>query len=222
MKDTFDKIVMDEEKKEEILRELQETKPVKHRRWVPVVAGLAAAALILTAVPYTRKAIVRAAEEILSKFRTPSNLSYNVEIDSESIIIEALAEDGDIEDLAQVKDGRLYFVLNGVWTDVTDKCSATEYYRHEIKNDDGTRNVIFIGGTVNDFGWWETTFVDGENGQEVVLSIGKANFQSEWMKKAFAEEGLENAVILLNIDGQKASLDFSLAIGEDQNTETEG
>ena len=222
MKDTFDKIVMDEEKKEEILRELQETKPVKHRRWVPVVAGLAAAAAILTVVPYTRKAIVRAAEEILSAFRTPTHLEYTVTVESDLVTIEVVDADGGLEEPVLAENGRLFFVLDGERTDVTDKCSATEYYRHEIKNDDGTRNVIFIGGTVNDFGWWETTFVDGENGQEVVLSIGKANFQSEWIKKAFAEEGLENTVILLNIDGQKASLDFSLAIGEDQNTETEG
>lgn len=209
MKDTFDKIVMDEEKKEEILRELQEKKPAKRRRWVPAVAGLAAAAAILTAVPCTRKAIVRAAEEILSVFRTPSNMEYTVSSDDDAIIIEVSNAEGNTEDLVQAENGRLYFVLNGVRTDVTDKCSETDFYRYEIKNEDGSRTVIFIGGTVDDFGWWETTFLNGEKGQEAAVSVGKANYQSEWLKKALAAEGLEEAVLQMSFGDEKATLEIN-------------
>ncbi|MBR3057162.1 MAG: hypothetical protein IKG93_04240 [Clostridiales bacterium] len=222
MKDTFDKIVMDEGKKEEILQMLQEKKTVKSRRWIPVVAGLAAAAAILIAVPYTRKAIVRAAEEILSVFRTPSNLEYTVSISDDAMLIEASDANGGLVDLAEAEDGRLYFVLNGERTDVTDKCSATDFYRHEIKNPDGSRTVIFVGGTADDFGWWETTIVDGEAGQEAVLSIGKADFKSEWMKNAFEAEGLEQAVLHMNLGGEPASLELNLGDGKEQSEVTEG
>lgn len=55
----------------------------------------------------------------------------------------------------EVRDGRIYFVLDGSDTDITDYCSKDSYYSYEQIDDDGYRHVILVGGTADDIGWAE-------------------------------------------------------------------
>lgn len=42
--------------------------------------------------------------------------------------------------------------------DVTDLCSESTYFRYELANSDGSKSVIFVGGTIDDNGWIELLF----------------------------------------------------------------
>ena len=64
MKDTFDKVVMDEEKQEEIRAALMGKKRAK-KTWLAPLVAVAAAIAVIMIVPYTRAVVVRAAGEIL-------------------------------------------------------------------------------------------------------------------------------------------------------------
>ncbi len=71
-------------------------------------------------------------------------------------------DSGFAADPVEVRDGRIYFVLDGSGTDITDQCSETEYYRFESKDGGGRLRVVLIGGTPDRVGMAE--FVWDEDG----------------------------------------------------------
>ena len=87
----------------------------------------------------------------------------------------------------KVINERLYFVLGDVQIDVTDECSDTSYYRYEIKNADGSRNVIFIGGTVENVGWVELIFDSDGN---YVTNRMQLKGDDNWSDQAMHNEGV--------------------------------
>lgn len=159
MKDTFDKVLMDEETKTQMRNALiNPQRKAKRTRLAPVIGIVAALALIMI-IPNTRTMVVNAAAKVAEMFSFTTNNGNKVTLYEEEEQIDAEVELADPnKDYAQVKDGRLYFVLDGEWTDITDQCSDTEAFRYEIKNDDGSREVILIGGTPELFGWWSLNF----------------------------------------------------------------
>ena len=60
MKDTFDKVVMDETRQEEIRAGLMKKRKAK-TTWLAPVAAIAAAIAVIMIVPSTRKVVVNAA-----------------------------------------------------------------------------------------------------------------------------------------------------------------
>ena len=133
MKDTFDKVVMDEEKQEEIRAALMGKKRAK-KTWLAPLVAVAAAIAVIMIVPYTRAVVVRAAGEILRNITVIHNgrtLKYTEEseivVDGETVRHFTL--DYNVESgysYAQVKDNRLYFVLDDKWTDITDVCGVMQ------------------------------------------------------------------------------------------------
>lgn len=207
MKDTFDKIVMDESKKEEI-RGMLERKKVTRPRWTIAVAGVAAAIALLMAVPVTRTAIVNAAMELGRKvFHTKQGMTITVEKTEGS-------ENGDHYEYFSVgfsenpssreanveeKDGRIYLVVDGNMTDITDKCSDSDYYRYEVDNGDGSSCVFYVGGTPGDLGWFECTKFPVEDGEPkdcmIISSEGNCSSENpthEWERKALENEGIRS------------------------------
>ena len=89
-------------------------------------------------------------------------------------------------------------VVGDVKIDVTDQCSETEYYRYEIVKSNGYRNVIFVGGTVEDYGWVELIF--DNTGKYITNSMGgggsaqtrfdPADNRITWMDLAMHSEGV--------------------------------
>lgn len=158
----FDKIEMDETRSDEILSKLTQNKRAKNL-WLIPVSAIAAALIIVMVIPYTRNTVVNAAENLFSHFKitTGNNEEFGWGTDPETgNKYSAIAIHGKGENYAKVKDGRLYFVLGDEWTDVTDYCSETTYYRHEIIHEDGVKEVIIVGGKVgvNTFGWIEIVY----------------------------------------------------------------
>lgn len=71
-------------------------------------------------------------------------------------------DSGFASDPAEVRNGQIYFVLDGSDTDITSYCSEETYYQYETIADNGYRHVVIIGGTPDDIGWGE--FVWDEKG----------------------------------------------------------
>ena len=152
MRSTIDKIVMDETKKEEIRQNLLK-KRTANRTWVKVTATVAAAAAALMMIPFTRNKILQAAENLYSSFKGKNGGEVRLIVDENNEIISADVKNG--ADYVQVIANRMYLVMDEDKIDITDQCSESEYYRYEIKKDDGTYELIYVGGTIDDYGWMD-------------------------------------------------------------------
>jgi len=194
MKDTFDKVLMDENTKEEI-RNMLAKKRTSRPVWIKAVAGIAAAVIIVMAIPYTRKAVVRAAGQIISSISGNKKVTVTTSIDpyakTEEIQIHFSGETADSN--VKTKDGRLYLVIDNTWTDITDKCSEDEYFRYELPGDPDIKDVLYVGGTPDSYGWIEFIFTGSGNTEGgCIISGGKYDAKDtshEWQKKAFLNEG---------------------------------
>ena len=197
MKDTFDKVVMDENRKAEIRYALQTSSHKRRKAWLAPVLGLAMTVAVLMAVPYTRKTIVRAADKVLSVFKSHPTAIYVSESDA-NVVFEITAESGGNVGV-KIKDGRLFLVIDEEWIDITGKCSDTDFYRYEIPYDDGTKDIIYVGGTVNNYGWLEIRQSKDKNDDVHTVSIVHADTEAQWLKNAYASEEFEQADVQLQL-----------------------
>jgi hypothetical protein len=62
---------------------------------------------------------------------------------------------GFVNDPIEVRDGQIYFVLDGSNTNITDQCSEKTYYQYETVDNDGYRHVVLIGGIPDNVGMAE-------------------------------------------------------------------
>ena len=199
MKKTIDKIVMDEERKDEIRKTLLNKKPQKHNTWIKIVAAAAAVICTVMIVPFTRNQVIQAAERFFKPVRTKNGVELDIDLDENNNFVSATIN-GTPQDYLKVVDDRLILEINGETIDVTDSCSEDEFYRYVIHNDDGTTNVIYAGGTIDSFGWVEMVispnfFEDGgEHPVGVWFTGGSAKGmeenpenQPQWEKKAMAD-----------------------------------
>jgi len=99
---------------------------------------------------------------------------------------------GFVSDPVEVRDGKVYFVLDGTNKDITSYCTETTFYQYEQIADNGYRHVVVVGGTSDNLGWGE--FVWDENGDMVgnnaTFHEDKYGERPEWLK--LAEETLRN------------------------------
>jgi hypothetical protein len=198
MKETLDKIVMDEERKDEIRNTLLQRKPAQHT-WVKVAAAVAAVICAVMIIPFTRNKVLQAAENIFKPIRSKNGMELDLDFDENNNFVSATVN-GEPKDYLKVVDDRLIFEINSETIDVTDSCSDEEFYRYVIKNDDGSCNVIYLGGTIERYGWLELIvtpdfFNNSENSQIGVWFTGGSasgnemdlDEQSQWEKKAFED-----------------------------------
>ena len=195
MTDTFDKGVMSEERQQEIRAGLMGKKRAK-KTWLAPVVAVAAAIAVIMIVPYTREIVVNAAETLYAAFTARvNNLTVSVEETSFSgeggaqiYRISTQYDFSNYEPWAQVKDGRLFFVLDGKWTDITDKCSATEAFLYEQDGENGYKTILFVGGTPDDYGWGQ--IIRNPNGEMVegMAFVDDENTEPEWLKRLKEKE----------------------------------
>ena len=144
MNDLFDELVMDSEKKDQMRDTLRHTKAAKKTPLI-VMAAVAAAIAIVMIIPFTRTAVVSAAEKLIAQFTTHNGTKVMVKEDDEersisfdidtnrhiNVITQIDGEDqlylglnysnNKSDDYAKLIDGRVYFVFDGQQTDVTDQ-----------------------------------------------------------------------------------------------------
>ena len=200
MKETLDKIVMDEEKKDEIRKNLLKKKPVSHT-WIKVVAAVAAVICAVMIIPFTRNQVLQAAERLFKPIRTKNGVELDIEYNDSNEFVSATIN-GTPKEYLKVVDDRLILEVEDETIDVTDLCSADDYYRYEVKNDDGTCNLIYVGGTIENYGWVEVVispdFFEDNSNQDHAIGVwftgGSAKGfeelpeeQPKWEEKAFAD-----------------------------------
>ena len=205
IKTVFDKFELDEAKSDEIRAKLAARKSVSHVWVIPVAAVLAARGIIMV-IPVTRNTVVNAAEKIFERFHLDMVNGVEVEWGTDpdtgkEYLWSSFSSDKRVE-LARVKDGRLYLVLGEEWIDITDKCSATDYYRHEIVHEDGVKEVIVVGGVpkTHKYGWIVYLYDADGNSRMSHWDIPYSSPKQypdceaedfEWVKKAEEAEGRE-------------------------------
>lgn len=188
-KHTYNKIRIDEGRRTEIEAVIGRTKD-KGKAWIGTLAAAAAAIVVLMAIPSTRTQIVNAATNLIKVFTAGGQEITVEQLPNESVVSIDYDEN---KEYTLVENGRLYLVVGDVKIDVTDQCSETDYYRYEIVNNDGSKNVIFIGGTVNNPGWVELIFDASGNYITNHMRITGYDPETEpciWQEQAMHNEGV--------------------------------
>lgn len=184
LKETFDKIEMDTDRKDTI-REAIHSKRSKNYLWIRAAACIAACMILLFCIPTTREFIVRAATDLMKVFyAADGNEVTYIEATDETQFVVAYDEH---KSYAKVENGRLYFTFKNEMIDITDECSDTRYYRYEISNPEGTKSVIFVGGTIDDYGWVELLFDEDGNYIFNQMQVKEIN---GWVNLAMHNEGV--------------------------------
>lgn len=195
MKDTSDKIQMNKERKA-IMRNNIIKKGIARKRiqkmWRIPLAAILAALILVLAIPYTRERIVYAATSIKRYFMANGKffeIGDDAETGAKQYRFDPNIINGTGINLARVRDGRLYMVIGDEWIDVTDNCSSQSYYRYEIDNGEGIKEVIIIGGIPEDnkYGWLD--YVYDSKGNCLVrnehLPCFESNCDAEWTNEDF-------------------------------------
>jgi len=178
---TFDAVKMPQERQEQIREALSSripeieressymnTKSVAYRK--PKVA-LIAAAISLSCMLLAGFAFAYGTQiiELLGGGRIESAVSSSGDSSVSISIVESYPY--------EVREGRVYFVLDGSGKDITSYCSEDTFYQYEKINENGYRHVLLIGGTPDNLGWTEIVF--DENGN-LVGSTGIGSAYTEW------------------------------------------
>lgn len=185
---TFGKLEMEDSKKNEIRRLLEE-KQSKTPTWVKYAACAAVCMALLLGIPSTRGAIVQAAGYITNIFRTANGSEVVFEKTDNTMKFSIEYSD---QGYTRVMDGRLYLTVGDECIDVTDQCGENSYYRYEAANDDGGKSVILVGGTVENNGWVELVFdADGNYVfNQMKVEADSSGRTPDWVNQAMHQEGV--------------------------------
>ncbi len=189
IKGLYDKIELDSAKADEIRTKIASSKRSKRMWLIPATAALAAVAVTIAISFVLGMSNLGKYKPYTIRAANGETITYSIDPATGR---ESYTGFGREYEYAQVKDGRLFFVIYDEWTDVTDICSSTEYYRYEIEHEDGAKEVIYIGGSVEDktCGWFE--FVYAPDGTCIarfggtVLENYVSNFK--WKNTAIEDE----------------------------------
>ena len=196
---TFEQLRLSEEKARALRSELvsrgsgTETEEVnmKKKNFLKRPVTLLAAALLVCALCVT--AFAYGGELVLGIQQLISGGNIEQGVDESGVSYSAGSVDtANTTSPVELRDGRLYLVVNGEDIDITDECSYTEPYIYDCVGEDGLRHVFVIGGELDAIGWSE--FIWGENGlpaggsSKFGTSGGRAD--APWMDAAMDELGL--------------------------------
>ena len=99
--------------------------------------------------------------------------------------------DAGNSDPITVRDGQIYFVMDGSEINITEQCSETTYYSYETTDADGNYHVLLVGGTPDNVGWAELIF-ENDSTKTGPMVIGEYEGEEpEWLlagKKAFTDK----------------------------------
>ena len=123
------------------------TRKRPRRLRLPLVAAAIATAAALAGFAYK--------EKIFPMLGGGKIMQYINEYGEDVVSVDT----GFAVDPVVITDGRVYFTLDGSYTDITDQCSETTCYRYESEDPDGTRHTVLIGGSIDHIGWAETVIL---------------------------------------------------------------
>ena len=200
---TMDNITMSTESKDKIRAGLegksQTGRSVRILARIGKYVALAAAVCaVLMCIPATRTTVSAAIDYIKQTFHLANGTEVTYEENSERNSIQFSISTDDDNGYTKVENGRLYFVLGDTKEDITDKCGPDKYFRHEIKNADGSHSIILIGGTPESNGWAELFF--DQNGKYVFNNMHVEDYKDPWLDNAMNAEGVDTGNPYLDND----------------------
>lgn len=228
-KSTMDNVTMPQDDKDDLrakLAEQAQTSRSGHRlarigRYAAIAAAVCA---VLLCIPATRTTVSAAIDYIKQTFHMANGTEVTYEENSEGSSIQFTITTDDDTGYTQVENGRLYFVLGGTKEDITDKCGPDKYFRHEIRNDDGSRSVILIGGTPESCGWAELFF--DKNGNYVFNNMNVKDYKDPWLDNAMNAEGVDSGNPYLDDNSDSAdttaSSDSVYSVGQSVDDNASG
>lgn len=188
IKRVFNKIYMENNRMDEIREGLHTKRAVS--KWSIAVACLAISIATLFVIPSTRAMIVNAAERLVRSFRTADGgeVIYEEKDNELSFTISYPIEYSYME----ISGDKIYLTVEDKKIDVTSYCDEKSYYRYEVMNSDGSKSVLFIGGSVERAGYVELVF--DENGQYVFnkmqVPVINGDDVEPWVDIAMHAEGV--------------------------------
>lgn len=191
---TMDNVTMSKENKDAMRAKLagqsQTGRSGRKLARIGKYAAIAAAVCaVLLCIPATRTTVSAAIDYIKQTFHLANGTEVTYEENSEGNSIQFTISTDDDNGYTKVEHGRLYFVIGDTKEDITDKCGPDKYFRHEIKNADGSRSVILIGGTPESCGWAELFF--DKNGKYVFNNMHVEDYNDPWLNDALNAEGVD-------------------------------
>ncbi len=191
---TMDNVTMSQENKNSIRAKLAEQSQTGRSRQKLVRIGkyaaiAAAVCAVLLCIPATRTTVSAAIDYIKQTFHLANGTEVTYEENSEGNSIQFTISTDDVNGYTKVENGRLYLVLGDTKKDITDQCGPDKYFRHEIKNADGSHSVILIGGTPESCGWAELFF--DKNGKYVFNSMNVEDYNDPWLDEALNAEDVD-------------------------------
>lgn len=198
--ETFDSFTLSDEKRDEIRCSLLKNKAAKtprHRRITVRIAAVAAAFLLmLLVIPNTNADIAKAAYYMTRMFSLADGTEVALSNDGNSTEVSFDAEAFVEDKFYEISDGKIYFAFGDTHIDITDKCSATTFYRYDLIDDNGYTHIIFVGGNIENLGWAEFVFDEDGTYLTNLMSVPE---DSQW---------LENAMLSIGVPTGNPELDF--------------
>jgi hypothetical protein len=157
---------------------------IKSRSTKRLMTALIAAVLMLSLLTVVGFAYSSQIIELLGGNRVESGRSGGWDYVSYTITEESPAE---------VRDGKVFFILDGNDKDITGYVSETSFYEYEHFTDEGWRHVVVVGGTPDNLGWAD--YVWNEIGDQVASGavfnpddiVGDELVRPRWLELADAE-----------------------------------
>ena len=220
-KATMDNVTMPQDDKDDLrakLAEQAQTGRSGHRlaRVGKYAAIAAAVCAVLLCIPATRTTVSAAIDYIKQTFHLANGTEVTYEENSEGNSIQFTISTDDVNGYTKVENGRLYLVLGDTKEDITDKCGPDKYFRHEIKNADGSHSVILIGGTPDSCGWCELFF--DKNGKYVFNSMNVEDYNDPWLNDALHAEGVDTGNPYLDDLASEDAASYGISNSDDDNT----
>lgn len=224
-KSTMNNVTMPQDDKGDLRAKLAEQAQTgrSNRRLVHIgryAAIAAAVCAVLLCIPATRTTVSAAIDYIKQTFHLANGTEVTYEENSEGNSIQFTISTDDVNGYTKVENGRLYLVLGDTKEDITDKCGPDKYFRHEIKNADGSHSVILIGGTPDSCGWCELFF--DKNGKYVFNSMNVEDYNDPWLNDALHAEGVDTGNPYLDDTTTEDSSDSVYSVGQSVDDNASG
>lgn len=158
VKDMFAQVTMPEATEQKIRHAMAEGKAPKKHVMLTLGRGFAAAlamfALVLAVSPTARAAV----EKWVIEYVFPeSGITIYKEQDASGNVTGVMVVDTEASAFAQVREGRLYYICNGVETDITDQVAEDTPFYYSYVDDYGLTHyrVVAYSGTIENYGVYE-------------------------------------------------------------------
>lgn len=197
VKKVFNKISMDDKKMIEIRESIAHKR--KSPKWTRAVACVAIGMATLFVIPSTRTMIVNAAEKFVQIFHTADGAEVLYE-ETDNEVSFSVSYPVDCT-YVEISGDKIYMTVDEKKIDVTEYCDKESYYRYEIVNNNGSKSVLFVGGSLGKVGYVELVF--DENGKYVfnkmeVPTINNDGDVEPWVINAMHDEGVPTGNIELD------------------------